>query len=304
LKEVGALIALIADLLGGYSPQETEFRLVPPAVHDPLMSDRDYVLGTDEDEMERLGLQHRVWRARVLDGWARAGIGPGETVLDVGAGPGFATTDLAELVGPEGRVIALERSRRFLTAIDARAARLRLQNVEAREQDVSETEFGEAVAGAAWCRWVLSFVADPTRTVRHIAQALRPGGVAIFHEYADYGAWRTMPPIPEVDRFRTLVMRSWRDAGGEPDIALSLPAFLAAAGMEVIGIRPLIAIVGRGDLMWRWPAAFMAVNAARLHALGYVEAEEASRFARALDKAGEGTLMITPLVAEIIARRR
>jgi SAM-dependent methyltransferase len=159
------------------------------------------------------------------------------------------------------------------------------------------------MADAAWCRWVLSFVADPQATVRHIAQALRPGGVAIFHEYADYGAWQMMPRNADVDRFRTLVMQSWRDSGGEPDIALQLPTLLAASGMEVVEARPLTRIVRRGDFAWSWPASFMAVNAARLHELGYASAEEAARFARALENCPDGTLMITPLVAEIIARR-
>jgi SAM-dependent methyltransferase len=267
------------------------------------MTDRDYVLGTQDEEIDRLGLQHRVWRARMLDGWARARIGPGQIVLDVGAGPGFATVDLAEIVGPAGKVLAFERSQRFLGALEARAAQLGLANVEAREHDVAEAPLGEAIADAAWCRWVLSFVADPAATVRHIAQALRPGGTAIFHEYADYGAWQMMPPNPDVDRFRALVMQSWRDNGGEPDIALQLPVLLAAAGMEVVEARPLMEIVRRGDFSWEWPAAFMAVNAARLHELGYASGEEAACFSRALDECPEDALMITPLVAQIIARR-
>ena len=36
--------------------------------------ERDYVLGTHDEEMARLGLQHEVWRAAVLDCWKRAGI--------------------------------------------------------------------------------------------------------------------------------------------------------------------------------------------------------------------------------------
>jgi len=267
------------------------------------MSDKDYVLGTEEKEIARLGLQHRVWRARMLDGWARAGIVPGMTVLDVGAGPGFAAADLAEIVGPGGRVIALERSDRFAAAARARAERLGLGHVEVREQDVAETGFGEGIADATWCRWVLSFVSDPARTVGHIAAALKPGGVAVFHEYADYGAWRTMPPDPDVELFRTLVMQSWRDSGGEPDIALQLPSFLADAGLELVEARPLIQIVGPADFTWRWPAAFMAVNAGRLEQLGYATAEEAARFADALDRVPPGTRMITPLVAEMIARK-
>lgn len=267
------------------------------------MSDGDYVLGTQDEEVDRLGLQHLVWRARMLDGWARAGIGPGQRVLDVGAGPGFATVDLAEIVGPAGKVTAFERSPRFLSALKARAAQLGLHNIEAHEHDVARAPLGQGSADAAWCRWVLSFVADPGATIGHIAGALRPGGVAIFHEYADYGAWQMMPPNRHVDRFRQLVMQSWRDNGGEPDVALQLPAMLAAAGMEVVEARPLIQIVRRGDFAWAWPAAFMAVNAARLHELGYASAQEAARFARALDDGPADALMITPLVAEIIARR-
>ena len=73
--------------------------------------ERDYVLGTHDDEIVRLGLQHRVWRARTHDAWRRAGFTIGQTLLDVGCGPGYASLDLAELVGPTGRVVAIDRSR-------------------------------------------------------------------------------------------------------------------------------------------------------------------------------------------------
>lgn len=265
--------------------------------------ERDYVLGTHDEEIERLGLQHRVWRPRMLDAWRRAGIRQGQTVIDVGAGPGYASVDLAELVGPRGKVIALERSPSFLQSLSERAERHKLPQIEAHERDVSGPGFGEAIADAAWCRWLLSFVADPQRTLANIAAALRPGGVAVFHEYVDYGAWQMMPPDPDVDRFRTLVIKSWRDAGGEPDVGLRLPEWLGASGFEVLEVRPLIEIVRRSDLLWQWPAAFMATNARRLVQLGYAEAEEAERFAAALDRTGSGTWMITPLVCEIIARR-
>jgi ubiquinone/menaquinone biosynthesis C-methylase UbiE len=76
--------------------------------------ERDYVLGTNDEEIGRLGLQHRVWRDIVLDCWRRARITSGSRVLDVGAGPGYATLDLAEIVGPTGQVVAIERSNRFV----------------------------------------------------------------------------------------------------------------------------------------------------------------------------------------------
>ena len=268
------------------------------------MADRDYVLGTEADEVERLGLQHRVWRARVLDAWARAGITGGQTIVDVGSGPGYAALDLAEIAGPGGRVIAVERSRRFLDVLAARAGQRGLANVETVECDVVEQAFGDGIADAAWCRWLLCFVPDPQRALANIVRALKPGGVAIFHEYANYGSWTTMPPNEDMDRFRSLVMKSWRDAGGEPDIGLRLPEMLAAEDMELLEIRPLIDIVGPEDFAWQWPAAFMAVNARRLHDLGYASEAEAARMGSLLDAPAPHARMITPLVSEIIARRR
>ncbi len=270
--------------------------------HEPAMTDGDYVLGTRKDEVERLGLQHRVWIPYMLDAWRRAGIASGQTVIDVGAGPGFAALDLALMAVPEGKVIALERSPHFLDVLRARAADAGASNIEAVERDVSDGDLGEAVADASWCRWLLSFVADPRRTVAGIARALRPGGTAIFHEYGDYGTWRMMPPNPLIDRFRTLVMKSWRDSGGEPDIAPFLPSWLAEEGLETVEIRPLIHIVRSDDPIWEWPAAFVATGAKRLHELGYVDAEEAARMGEALD-ADEDAWMVTPLVTEIIARK-
>jgi len=270
------------------------------AVSSNRMSDGDYVLGTRDDEVKRLGVQHSVWRAEMLEGFRLAGLGEGQTILDVGAGPGFASADLSELVGPAGRVIALERSPHFAATLRGRG----LANVDLREQDVNEQEFGTNVADGAWTRWVLAFVADPGRTVGHIAQALKPGARAVFHEYADYQSWRTMPPSPDHEQFRSLIVKSWRDSGGEPDIALQLPDLLDAAGLDLVAVRPMIQIVGRGDAAWQWPASFIATGSARLEELGYATPEEAARFATFLDRLPPDTRMITPLVAEIIAIKR
>src|SRR5437763_14192707 len=98
--------------------------------------ERDYVLGTHEDELERLGVQHRAWRDVVLDCWRNAGITAGSQVLDVGAGPGYATVDLAEIVGRAGKVIAVERSTNFVNAIDRTIESRKLSNVEVHELDL------------------------------------------------------------------------------------------------------------------------------------------------------------------------
>src|SRR5437868_528799 len=106
-----------------------------------MAKDRDYVLGTHDQEMSRLGLQHEVWRAVVLECWKRAGITTGHRVLDVGAGPGYATVDLADIVGPSGEVIALERSGNFVSALRQTASDRGLTNIKIYELDLMTGDF-------------------------------------------------------------------------------------------------------------------------------------------------------------------
>lgn len=171
-------------------------------------SERDYVLGTHDEEIDRLGLQHRVWRPRALDAWTRAGFTQGQTLLDVGCGPGFATVDLAEIVGPSGRVIALDRSRRFLDALELALQRRGIGNVERHEQDLDEERFPDVQADGAWGRWVFAFVTRPRDLLARVARALKPGGVLVLHEYCDYRTWRLAPRSAEHEEFVSMVMRA------------------------------------------------------------------------------------------------
>src|SRR5437773_787798 len=178
--------------------------------------ERDYVLGTHDEELARLGVQHRAWRPVVLDCWKQAGITNGSRVLDVGAGPGYATVDLAEIVGPRGRVVALERSARFLDALRGAAVRNGLTNITARQTDLESDPLTGLVADGAWVRWVFAFVRNPRDLVTRIAAALRPGAALAIHEYFDYRTWSFARRSPLFEEFVQTVMRSWRAAAGEP----------------------------------------------------------------------------------------
>src|SRR5712691_2658819 len=139
--------------------------------------ERDYVLGTHDEELQRLGLQHRVWRPRALDAWRRAGFTLGQTILDVGCGPGYASLDLAEIVGPAGKVVAIDRSERFLDALRSTARRNAIENIETRSLDLDGDELPQLRADGAWACWVFAFLKRPADLVRRVADALKPGGL-------------------------------------------------------------------------------------------------------------------------------
>ena len=267
--------------------------------------ERSYVIGTHDAEIERLGVQHRVWRSSVLDFWRLSGLTEGMTVIDAGAGPGHATLDLAEIVGPRGRVIALERSRRFLDALEERAGARGLRNIETVETDLLDFDWGSVAADRLWCRWVLAFVADPASVVRGMGRALKPGGAALIHEYYDYASWRLAPPSAAFEDYVAKIIARWRASGGEPDIALALPKLLRAAGLTMESARPVVFAARMNDFAARWPMGFAREYLAALVDYGDVAPDEAGALTRLLSdtEADPDVLVITPGVLQIVARK-
>jgi SAM-dependent methyltransferase len=267
--------------------------------------DRDYLLGTHDAELERLGLQHRVWRPRVLDAWRRAGITIGSRVIDAGAGPGWASLDLAEIVGPEGRVHALERSGRFLDFLHGAADRRGLRNIQTASLDLVADDIPVEGADAFWIRWVLAFVSDPRLVLEKLAAALRPGGVAVIHEYLDYNTWSFAPHLAAQQEFVRVVVDGWRASGGEPDIARSFPRLLPETGLRIKSLRPIVDVVSPDNYVWQWPASFVKTYPSHLVETGRVDQAWQDRVIAEFEKAeaDPDTVMVTPMVLEVIAEK-
>lgn len=268
--------------------------------------EHDYVLGTHDEEVQRLGVQHRVWRPRMLDAWAAAGITEGSRVVDLGCGPGYATVDLAELVGSQGTVLAIERSARFVAVARAACDQRGLTNVQVREADLMSDLALSPDCDAVWCRWVAMFVPNVPRLVRHVSSALRSGGCAVFHEYINHATLRTIPSLASVETFVAAAMASWTDAGGEPDVAASLVPTLRQAGFDIVETRPLIFVITPAEFFWQWPRTILRSYPPRLVERGYLtEAacrqvqEDFARFEQSPD-----ARLVTPTVLQILARKR
>jgi len=271
-----------------------------------VSDDREYVLGTHDEEIERLGLQHRIWRPRALDAWRRGGFTVGQALLDVGCGPGYATVDLAEIVGASGRVTAVDRSRRFLGHLRASCAARGIAHVDTHEADLALAPLPVRGVDGAWARWVFAFVPRPRALLEHVRDALKPGGVLVAHEYFDYRTWRFSPRCPEHEEFVAAVMAAWRASGGEPDVGLDLPVWMEELGFEVVARRPIIEVARPADFLWHWPKTFLAVNVPHQVAHGTLSPARGAAITAAVAQieATPGAFVVTPAVLEVIARRR
>jgi SAM-dependent methyltransferase len=271
-----------------------------------VSDDTDYILGTHDEEIARLGLQHRTWRAAMLTAWRRAGFTIGHSIIDVGCGPGYATLDLAELVGLSGCVHALDGSKRFLGVLEAARLRRGFTHIETHHVDLDHGELPDLQANGAWCRWIFAFLQNPRALVARLGEMVRPGGTIAIHEYFDYASWRAVPPCAGHQEFVRAVIDSWRARGGEPDIALNLPHWLEEAGFAMRSLRPIVEILTANDPMWLWLHTFTDVGRRRLVDLGYLTEGRAEAIWREFTEfeISPGARMITPGVLEIVAERR
>lgn len=111
-------------------------------------------------------------------------VAPDMTVLDVGCGPGFFTLALARLVGPAGRVIAVDLQEGMLDIVRRKIAgtdlegRIALQRCAADRLNVAEkVDFALAF-------YIVHEVPDPAVFFRDLAARLRPGGQCLVVEPA------------------------------------------------------------------------------------------------------------------------
>lgn len=265
----------------------------------------EYILGTDPEELERLRFQHHAWMKEAYELFERAGLGAGQRVLDLGCGPGFTSLELAQVVGPGGRVLASDRSARFLTTLQRECARLGLAQVEPRLGPVEGLELEANELDAAYARWLFCWLPDPEAVLRRVARALRPGGAVLLQEYLDWGAMRVFPHGPAFARGVEACLASWKSGEATIDFAAELPALAPRVGLVIEHFRPRARLGRVGSLEWRWLDQFFRVYLPKVVERGLLAPPELEAWLAEQDeRTREGESHVsTPTMADVILRK-
>jgi len=169
---------------------------------------------------ELKGLRDDVYRRPLATALQRLGLGAGWRCVDVGAGGGDVSVALAEMVGRDGRVYAVDSDPLARDEVARAAAAAAHAQVIALTQAGEDLSLPEEV-DLAFCRFLLLHVLEPLAVVRMMAGAVRSGGWVVAQE-----------PITTAGRIAGSPL-SMPDAP-HPDVGALLPALVRDAGLEVV----------------------------------------------------------------------
>jgi len=269
-----------------------------------LKKDQEYILGTDQEELFRLGVQHQVWAEEAQTGWRLANFRAGHTILDLGCGPGYCTKELAFLAGEKGKVVGIDKSSGYIEFLNQVATKYNL-NIEAIHSDFDDMQLEPESLDGMYCRWALAWIPNPKQILEKVYRALKPGGKMIIQEYYDWSTLQTEPRKEALAKGIAMALKSFKDTENEVDIGRHLPNILPELGMKIVGFRPMSKIATVENGVWQWPKTFFESYFPRLVPQNYltpIEVTEALSELEDLERI-KGASICTCLMIEIIAEK-
>lgn len=153
----------------------------------------------------------------------------GERVLDVGSGPGFLATEIAEAVGSSGSVRGVDISEPFLEI--ARSRTRETYDIEYLHGDATQLPFQDEEFDLVVSTQVLEYVPDVNAALVEFHRVLKSGGrVALLDTDWDSIVWY----FPDRERMER-ILRVWEEHAPDPFLPRTLAVKLNRAGFQVEG---------------------------------------------------------------------
>lgn len=232
---------------------------------------------------------------------------PGMSVLDVGAGPGTITLDLARRVAP-GRVRGIDAASDVVEQADAARIAAGIDNADFAVDDAYHLSSADDTWDVVHAHQVLQHLARPVEALREFRRVVAPGGVVAARD-VDYEGVIWWPRVPGLDEWREVYLAAHRATSGEPAAGRRLKAWAHAAGFaDVRSSASLWLFEDEPDRRWwgeawaeRAVASSFADNVLRHGIADRAALERISAGWRAWADDPDGWLLMPH--AEILARR-
>ena len=188
-----------------------------------------YAMGFTNRERERLMRQGAILREPTAAMFRAAGVGLGMHVLDLGSGVGDVAMLVADIVGPTGSVLGLDRDEGSVAWATRRVTEAGYTNI--RFQVCEFTEFtDERQFDALVGRFILLYLPDPAAVLTRLSARLRSNAIVAFFE-PDFTVLSVLvPPLPLLRRCEEWFVAALQASGATVDMGMRLHQTYRAAG--------------------------------------------------------------------------
>jgi ubiquinone/menaquinone biosynthesis C-methylase UbiE len=204
-----------------------------------------YLLGHSAVEEARLRRQVRELEPEARWLLDQIELKPGSTAIDLGCGLEGILGLLAERVGPQGRVLGIEKDGHFASLARRFVAEQGRNNVEVLQGDAKATGLPRAAFDLVHARLILVNVPEPERVVEEMVALARPGGVVASHE-ADYLAHVCDPPSRAWNRLFDVFEAYSRANGIDLFVGRKTHRMIRNAGVTDVRVNPMVHVYPRG----------------------------------------------------------
>ena len=124
------------------------------------------------------------------DAISALGLGPGDQVVELGCGTGLNFEYVQKMIGPEGKIVAVDLTDAMLDVARCRVARANWTNVEIVQADLAEWRFPVGVS-AAYSTFAITLVPEYDAIIERASRALKPGGSLAVLDMKEPERWPT-----------------------------------------------------------------------------------------------------------------
>ena len=253
-----------------------------------------YLLGDSAPELAHLVAQAEVYAAEARQLLDLIGIGPGAQAVDVGCGVLGILHLLCERVGPDGRVVGVDREPRMIEAARRVTAERGLV-VDFAEDDATGLSLPSDSFDLVHERTVLLNVAEPGKVVSEMVRIARRGGVVAVQE-PDSANWLCDPPHPAFGTLHQELLAAYRAAGKNFDQGRTIARRLREAGLAEVQVRATARVTRPGEYYHTFLLALTGLVRDQIIAAGRLSAGEFDRLSAELREhlQQQGTLTSQP----------
>jgi ubiquinone/menaquinone biosynthesis C-methylase UbiE len=187
-----------------------------------------YVLGTSENELERLRIQSSLFEKSTIETLNLAGIQQGMRCLDVGCGQGYTSLLLSQLVGRTGKVVGMDISEDNIKTCNTKVSH---NNIKFIVGDIYNSILDESSFDLVYSRFLFQHLPDPEKALERLLRLTADEGIVVLEEL-DQGLWLSYPTDPNLRKLQKAYVNLLKLSGSDPYIARKLYGIYLKKGLR------------------------------------------------------------------------